>query len=72
MTHFPLLSYDEEEGRYHAEHHPFTSPVDEDIPLLKSDPSQVRAKAYDMVLNGYEVGGGQSTHPSSRDPGNDV
>lgn len=58
VTHFPLLSYDEEEGRYHAEHHPFTSPVDEDIPLLKTDPSQVRAKAYDMVLNGYEIGGG--------------
>ncbi|PTX58421.1 aspartyl-tRNA synthetase [Melghirimyces profundicolus] len=58
VTEFPLLSYDEEEGRYYAEHHPFTSPVEEDIPLLKTDPSRVRAQAYDMVLNGYEIGGG--------------
>lgn len=58
VTEFPLLSYDEEEGRYVAEHHPFTSPMEEDIPLLQKDPGKVRAKAYDMVLNGYEIGGG--------------
>ncbi|MDA8353418.1 MAG: aspartate--tRNA ligase [Firmicutes bacterium] len=58
VTEFPLVSYDEEEGRYVAEHHPFTSPVEEDIPLLKTDPSKVRAMAYDMVLNGFEIGGG--------------
>ncbi|NLN06452.1 MAG: aspartate--tRNA ligase [Firmicutes bacterium] len=55
---FPLLVYDEEEGRYVANHHPFTSPVDEDLALLESEPHKVRAKAYDMVLNGVEVGGG--------------
>jgi aspartyl-tRNA synthetase len=55
---FPLLEWDEEEKRYVAMHHPFTSPVEEDIPLLDSNPSAVRAKAYDMVLNGVEIGGG--------------
>jgi len=55
---FPLLEYDAEEKRYAAMHHPFTSPRDEDIPLMESDPGQVRAKAYDMVLNGIELGGG--------------
>ncbi|NLM45916.1 MAG: aspartate--tRNA ligase [Firmicutes bacterium] len=55
---FPLLVYDEEEGRYVANHHPFTSPADEDLELLDSEPHKVRAKAYDMVLNGVEVGGG--------------
>ena len=55
---FPLLEYDEEENRYIAVHHPFTSPMDEDIPFLDTDPSKVRAKAYDIVLNGYELGGG--------------
>ncbi|WP_003541893.1 aspartate--tRNA ligase [Desulfotomaculum nigrificans] len=55
---FPLLEYDAEEGRYFAMHHPFTSPVEEDIPLLQTDPGKVRARAYDMVLNGVEVGGG--------------
>ena len=55
---FPLLSYDEEAKRYVAEHHPFTRPVDEDIPLFDSDPGKIRAQAYDLVLNGYEVGGG--------------
>ncbi|PTM59673.1 aspartyl-tRNA synthetase [Desmospora activa DSM 45169] len=58
VTDFPLLSYDEEEGRWYAEHHPFTNPREEDIPLLKTDPGKVRAKAYDMVLNGFEIGGG--------------
>lgn len=58
VTHFPLLEYDEEEGRYVAVHHPFTSPVDEDIPLLETDPGRVRAKSYDLVLNGVELGGG--------------
>ena len=55
---FPLLEYSEEDGRYYAMHHPFTMPVEEDIDLLETDPGKVRAKAYDMVLNGYEIGGG--------------
>jgi aspartyl-tRNA synthetase, bacterial type len=55
---FPLLEWSEEEDRYVAKHHPFTSPRDEDIPLLDSEPGKVRAKAYDMVLNGTELGGG--------------
>lgn len=55
---FPLLDYDEEEGRYVAMHHPFTSPREEDLQLLEESPGQVRAKAYDLVLNGVEVGGG--------------
>jgi len=58
VTEFPLLEYDEEENRYVAKHHPFTSPMDEDIPLLDTNPAEVRAKAYDVVLNGYEIGGG--------------
>jgi len=58
VTEFPLFEYDEEEGRYYAKHHPFTSPMDEDIPLMDTDPSKVRAKAYDMVINGMEAGGG--------------
>ncbi|HZK34417.1 MAG TPA: aspartate--tRNA ligase [Bacillota bacterium] len=58
VTEFPLLEYDEEGQRYVAKHHPFTAPMDEDIQLLDSNPEQVRAKAYDMVLNGVEIGGG--------------
>lgn len=58
ITEFPLLSYNEEEERFQAEHHPFTSPMDEDIQYLESDPGRVRAKAYDIVLNGEELGGG--------------
>lgn len=58
VTEFPLLEYDEEEKRYVAKHHPFTSPMDEDIDLLDTNPLEVRAKAYDIVLNGYELGGG--------------
>jgi len=58
VTEFPLLEYDEEEKRYVAMHHPFTSPMDEDIHLLDSAPLKARAKAYDIVLNGYELGGG--------------
>ncbi len=55
---FPLLDWDEESGRYHAMHHPFTSPKFEDIELLNSDPKKVRANAYDLVINGVELGGG--------------
>ncbi len=55
---FPLLEYDETEKRFVAVHHPFTAPVDEDIPKLKEHPEQVRARAYDLVLNGSEIGGG--------------
>ncbi len=58
VTEFPLLEYDEEEGRYVAMHHPFTSPMDEDIEYLDTDPGRVRAKAYDIILNGCELGGG--------------
>lgn len=55
---FPLLEWDEESKRFHAMHHPFTSPKPEDIPMLKSNPGEVRANAYDMVINGTEIGGG--------------
>lgn len=58
ITDFPLLEYDEVEGRFTAKHHPFTSPLEEDLPLLNEAPEKVRAKAYDLVLNGSEVGGG--------------
>ncbi|HHX45177.1 MAG TPA: aspartate--tRNA ligase [Chloroflexi bacterium] len=58
ITDFPLLEWDAEEGRYSAVHHPFTAALDEDLPFLETDPGRVRAKAYDIVANGYEVGGG--------------
>ena len=58
VTEFPLLEWSEEQNRYTAMHHPFTMPMDEDIPLLDTDPGAVRAKAYDIVLNGNEIGGG--------------
>ncbi|MEG0251058.1 MAG: aspartate--tRNA ligase [Christensenellaceae bacterium] len=58
VTEFPLFEYSEEEKRYVAVHHPFTSPMDEDIDKVKSDPQNARAKAYDIVLNGNEIGGG--------------
>ena len=58
ITQFPLLKYNEEEERYEALHHPFTSPVAADIDKIRTDPGSVRARAYDLVLNGIEVGGG--------------
>lgn len=58
VTDFPLLEWDAEAGRHMAVHHPFTSPLEEDIPLLDTEPGKVRAQAYDLVLNGSEVGGG--------------
>ncbi|MBR4013417.1 MAG: aspartate--tRNA ligase [Clostridia bacterium] len=58
VTEFPLLEYSEEDGRFYAIHHPFTSPMDEDLQYIDSDPARVRAKAYDIVLNGTELGGG--------------
>ncbi|MER2262650.1 MAG: aspartate--tRNA ligase [Psychrobacillus sp.] len=58
VVNWPLFEYDEKEGRYYAAHHPFTRPADEDLPLMETNPSQVKAQAYDLVLNGYELGGG--------------
>lgn len=58
ITEFPLLEFDEEAGRYFAAHHPFTMPMDEDLQYLETEPGRVRAKAYDLVLNGEELGGG--------------
>ncbi|MFQ5893839.1 MAG: aspartate--tRNA ligase, partial [Nitrospinota bacterium] len=58
IVEFPLLAYHEVDGRYYAVHHPFTAPREEDEPLLETDPARVRARAYDLVLNGQEIGGG--------------
>lgn len=58
ITEFPLFEYDEEEQRYVAKHHPFTSPLDEDLELMETSPEKMRAKAYDIVINGDEMGGG--------------
>jgi len=58
VTQFPLFEYSEEDNRYYAAHHPFTSPLEEEEDMLENDPANVRARAYDLVLNGYELGGG--------------
>jgi aspartyl-tRNA synthetase len=58
VTDFPLFEWNEEDGRFYAKHHPFTAPLDEDLPLFDTNPAGMRAQAYDMVLNGYELGGG--------------
>ena len=55
---FPLLGFDREQNRWYSSHHPFTAPVTEDIPLLKTDPKKVRGQHYDVVVNGVELGGG--------------
>lgn len=66
VTDFPLFEYDEDEDRYYAKHHPFTSPSEEDLEILESNPENARAKAYDLVINGSEVGGGSiRIHDSS-------
>jgi aspartyl-tRNA synthetase len=58
VTEFPMFEYDEKEGRYYALHHPFTAPNQDDLHLLEADPEAVRSRAYDFVLNGFELGGG--------------
>jgi aspartyl-tRNA synthetase len=58
ITEFPLLEYDENERRHQALHHPFTAPMEEDLHLLEKEPTRVRSRAYDLVLNGSEIGGG--------------
>ncbi len=58
VTRFPLMEYNEEKGRLEAVHHPFTAPLDQDVPLLHDQPEKARARAYDIVLNGSEIGGG--------------
>ncbi len=58
VTEFPLLEWNEEQNRYTAKHHPFTMPMEEDLVYIDSEPGRVRAKAYDIVLNGNEIGGG--------------
>ncbi len=58
VTEFPLLEWNEEQNRFVAMHHPFTMPMEEDLQYIDSDPGRVRAKAYDIVLNGNEIGGG--------------
>ena len=58
VTEFPLLEYNEEDGRYYAKHHPFTMPMEEDLQYIDTDPGRVRAIAYDIVINGTEAGGG--------------
>jgi aspartyl-tRNA synthetase len=58
ITEFPLLEWDDDERRWTALHHPFTAPKPEDLPLLEKHPDAVRSRAYDLVLNGYEIGGG--------------
>ena len=58
ITEFPLLEYSEEDGRFYAMHHPFTMPMEEDMAKIDTDPGAVRARAYDIVLNGTELGGG--------------
>ena len=63
VTRFPMFEFDQTENRYQALHHPFTSPLEEDYDKLKDDPTAVQSRAYDLVLNGFEIGGGQ--HPDS-------
>ena len=58
VTHFPMMEFDEAENRFEALHHPFTAPLDDDLPKLKTQPETVRSRAYDLVLNGTEIGGG--------------
>ena len=58
VTEFPLLEWHEEDKRWYSINHPFTAPMDEDLPLLETDPGRVRAQAYDVIVNGWEIGGG--------------
>jgi len=66
ITAFPLFEYSDTEKRFVSTHHPFTSPLAEDIPFLTTDPGRVRARAYDLVLNGSEIGGAVSASTSNR------
>ena len=72
VVRFPLLAWDAEEGRYAAEHHPFTMPLPEDLHLLDTDPAKVRAQAYDLVINGEEGGGGTIRCHDPSDPVEDL
>ena len=72
IVRFPLLAWDAEENRYVAEHHPFTMPLFEDLPLLDTDPAKVRAQAYDLVINGEECGGGTIRCHDPVDPVQDL
>ena len=66
ITGFPLLGWNEKSGRWEAEHHPFTAPRDEDFPLLDEQPAKVRGRHYDIICNGYEIGGGSIRIHSSK------
>ena len=69
VTDFPLVGCDDDDGTWFPMNHPFTAPREEDLPLLETDPGRVRARAYDVVVNGWELGCGLDPHPPRRPPG---